>query len=146
MFSRTCSKAFLLAGLFLPLTSCISSPSLTSIVVNPATETWTMPATGCPLAQNNFTATGYYTHPDHPAITKDITTQVTWTSLTPEIVTIGQNTGVATVACLATGTTQISASAPGYNGDIIGYATVNVQLATTSSVVPPKAKTISNGM
>jgi hypothetical protein len=145
MFNRTCLNALLLAGLALPLTSCISSPSLTSITVTPGTYTSTLAASGCPLEQTNFTATGYYTHPDHPPVAKNITSQVTWASLTPEMVTISTS-GVATVTCQLIGNTSISASAPGFGGDIVGYATYNVVLPTTASVVTPKAGRTANGM
>ena len=57
--------------LSMPLVSCINSPSLTSITISPTT----MDFGGAGLTAQ-LTATGYYTHPDHAAETKDITSQV----------------------------------------------------------------------
>lgn len=119
MFNRTCLNVLLLVGLLLPLTSCTSSPSLTSIVISPSDFTATLATSGPPI-WTQYTATGYYGHAGHQS-TKNITNQVTWTSYTPMLVIINSS-GVATVAGQATGFTQITASAPGFNGDIISNA------------------------
>jgi hypothetical protein len=124
--------ALALGVLIMPLTSCINSPSLTSIVITPSSYTITLAPDGYG-GYWSYAATGYYTHPGHPAKTEDITDHVTWTSLAPIMVTIS-DIGVATPTGLATGTSQITASAPGYNGTIVSNAsTFSVQLSSTSS-------------
>ncbi len=127
----------LLACALVPFTSCTSSPSLTSIVITPSTYTITLATSesGCGYYGGywSYEATGYYTHPGHTAKTEDITDQVTWTSLAPIMVTIS-STGVATPTGCATGTSQITASAPGFNGTIIGASTFTVQLPASSDV------------
>lgn len=136
MRNRLLWSAVLCACPLLLLTSCSTDPSLTSIVINPGSFTAVLAPCGDPQVSSNFTATGYYTHPGHAAVTKDITSQVTWASLTPEMVTIS-TTGTATVTCQMYGSTEISASAPGFHGDIVGYAAVNVtqpNSATNSNI------------
>jgi len=143
MFDRTLLKALMLIGMVLPIASC-SSPSLTSITISPSAFTTTLVLTSsgqsAPPSQQfwtKYTATGSYGHPGHPAITKDITDQVTWLSYTPLLVTINSS-GVATVSGTATGFTQIAASMPGFNGDIISNAstfTVNLPTTITTSDV-----------
>jgi len=126
-----------LSFLMVPLISCTNSPSLTSIVITPSAYTITLATseTGCGYYGGywSYEATGYYTHPNHTAKTEDITDQVTWTSLAPIMVTI-DNTGVARPTGCATGTSQITASAPGFNGTIVSNAsTFTVQLPSTTS-------------
>jgi len=120
----------------LPLTSCANDPSLTSIVITPSSYTITLASNGNGGYYGgywSYEATGYYTHPEHEAQTEDITNEVTWTSLAPIMVTINSS-GVATPTGLATGTSQITASAPGFHGTIVSNASsFTVQLPTTSS-------------
>lgn len=116
--------ALLLIGLVIPLTSCNTSPSLTSIQVTPNTVTATAGATV------QFTAIGSYTHPNHPAVTKDLTDQVTWASSSDQMVTVS-STGLATTTGLSTGLVQISASMQGFNGLITGSANMTVTPSTT---------------
>ncbi len=128
----------------LPLTSCTDDPSLTSIIISPTSFTATLtllpngsPAPASEQLWTQYTATGYYTHPDHQPITKDITNQVTWLSYTPLLVTINSS-GVATVAGTATGFTQITASMPGFHGIVTSSAstfTVNLPSSITTSDV-----------
>jgi hypothetical protein len=125
MFNRFCFGALLLAGLVLPLTSCVSSPSLTSITVSPTTMNF-----GGAGLTTQLTATGYYTHPNHPAETKDITDQVTWASSTPECVTVSK-TGFITSGGNVCSNIPVTASAPGFNGLISGSMIVNVTQSTT---------------
>ncbi len=148
---RSLLGALALTGVLLPVISCSTSPSLTSITISPASYTTTMVlnAAGAPAPQSQqlwtqFTATGFYTHPGHPAKTKDLTNQVTWLSYTPLLVTV-DNSGVATVAGGAIGSSQITASMPGFNGLIISTpSTFNVTLpaavktsdVTTLTVTP----------
>jgi hypothetical protein len=130
MRNRSLLGSVLLMGALLPVVSCSTSPSLTSITISPSTYTTTMvlladgsPAPSSQQLQTYYTATGYYTHPGHPAETKDLTDQVNWFSFTPSLVTVS-NTGVATVSGGAVGFTQIQASMPGFNGDIISTPSV----------------------
>ncbi len=127
MFDRFCLRALVLAGLLLPVASCSSNTSLTSIVISPAAFTTTVAVSqtgeSLPPAEQlwtQYTATGYYGHAGHQT-TKDITNEVNWLSYTPLLVTVNSS-GVATVSGQATGFTQITASAPGFSGDIISNA------------------------
>lgn len=129
-------SALLLAAAVVPITSCVADASLTSITVTPSTVT----ATATFGLQNQFTAIGSYTRPNHTPITKDITNQVTWTSATPQMVTIDQ-TGLATVTGAVIGNTTISASAQGFHGIIIGYANFSVTKASTAVAVKGLALT-----
>jgi len=128
MRDRLSLGALLLIGLVMPLTSCSDNPSLTSIVISPNTYTAELGPCGSEQVQANYTATGYYTRPGHTAITKDLTDSVTWYSFDVQLVTVS-STGVAQVVTCATpgstfqSSTQISASANGFHGDIIAYAT-----------------------
>lgn len=129
------------------LTSCSNDPSLTSIVITPTTYTVKLAQCGNAQLSTNFVATGYYTHPNHAPITKDLTNAVTWTSLTPEMVTI-TSSGTATPTCLAYGSTEIEASAPGFHGIVTAFATINVTQYTnttdiTSLTIAPIDPTIS---
>jgi hypothetical protein len=143
MRNRSLLGASLVLGALLPIVSCSTSPSLTSITISPSSYTTTvvLTANGAPAPTNQqgttlFTATGNYTHPGHPAITKDLTTQVNWLSYTPELVTVA-NTGVATVTGGAIGSTQVTASMPGFNGDVISApSTFTVTLPTTTTKSP----------
>jgi uncharacterized protein YjdB len=138
MFNRFCFGALLLAGLVLPLTSCSNSPSLTSIVISPATVTVTLAPDGYQQGTNQYTAIGYYTHPGHPAKTEDITSQVTWTSSSTQVASVN-SAGLATATGYNpltgeawTGNTTITASAPGFNGDVVSnQATFNVTACTS---------------
>lgn len=122
MRDRVLSGAVLLSGLLLlvPLTSCNTSPSLTSITVTPTTMNF-----GGAGLTTQLTATGSYTHPGHPAITKDITNQVTWASSTTDCVTVSA-TGLITSGGNVCSNILVTASSPGFNGTISGSMTVNV--------------------
>lgn len=109
-----------LMAFVLPFTSCTTSPGLTSIVVSPST----MNFGGAGLTAQ-LTAIGYYTHPNHPPITKDITTQVTWKSSSTDCVTV-TNTGFITTGGNICSNILVTASSPGFNGLISGTMTVNV--------------------
>jgi uncharacterized protein YjdB len=123
MFNRFCVGALLLVGLAASLTGCGSSPGLTSIVVSPNAFTATLAPPGIPQGYNQYTAIGYYTHPGHPPVTKDITAEVTWHSSAPQVAAIASS-GLATATGFTasgawTGITNITASSPGFNGDIV---------------------------
>lgn len=122
---RSFLPTLLLTCLVVPFSACnLSSPSLTSIAVTPNK------ATGNAGITVQFTATGSYTHPGHPAETKDLTSQVTWTSASTQMVTISK-TGFATVTGLSAGNTTISASMPGFNGIITGSADFTVTASSS---------------
>ena len=94
---------------FIGLTSCAHDQQLTSITVQPATENFG--ASDIPVNLDaglnvQLRALGSYIH---PPVTKDITGQVTWTSNTPDMVTVSP-TGLATATGLACGSTLISAT------------------------------------
>ncbi|HEX4286099.1 MAG TPA: Ig-like domain-containing protein [Terracidiphilus sp.] len=159
MFHRSTLGALLLSGALIPIVSCTTSPSLTSITISPSAYSTTvvLTASGAPApvtaqGQTLLTATGYYTHPGHPAVTKDLTNQVTWLSYTPELVTVssgsgGSAGGVATVSGGAIGTTQITASMPGFNGDVISTPstfTVALPASTKTSDVTTLTVTPAN--
>jgi hypothetical protein len=94
---------------FLGLTSCAHDQQLTSITVQPATENFGSTDTPVNLDAGlnvQLRALGSYIH---PPVTKDITGQVTWTSNTPDMVTVS-STGLATATGLACGSTLISAT------------------------------------
>src|SRR5580692_7896350 len=90
MRNRSLLGALLIIGVLIPITSCTSSPSLTSIAVTPNTMNF-----GGAGLTTQLTAIGSYTHPGHPPITKDITKQVTWASSTTDCVTVN-STGMIT--------------------------------------------------
>ena len=110
-----------LATLSMPLVSCINSPSLTSIVVSPSTMNF-----GGAGLHAQLTAIGYYTHPNHPPITRDITDEVTWESSASPDCVIVNNTGAITTGGNVCSNILVSASMPGFNGIITGTMTVNV--------------------
>jgi hypothetical protein len=117
---RPLLSASILALLFVPLTSCISGPSLTSIVVSPDTMSF-----GGPNLQAQLTATGYYTHPNHPPVVRNITNEVTWASSVTQCVIVSQ-TGLITSQGNVCSNIQVTASKSGFNGLISGTMIVNV--------------------
>ncbi len=129
--------AMLLLGMLLPLTSCVNSPSLTSIVISPSS----MNFGGAGLTAQ-LTAIGYYSHPNHPAETKDITDQVTWASSAVGCVTVN-NTGMITAGENTCSNILVSASAPGFPGLITATMTVNVTQPTTGGTGPTGAGDVS---
>ena len=159
MFDHRCIKALLLIGLLAPIVSCETSPSLTSIVISPTepTITVTLNSNGslAPVSTQiavNYRAIGYYTHPDHPPETRDITDQVTWATDIPDLVTISPS-GVANPALKAIGFCDITASMGGFNGIIVSNdSTYTVNLPSnfeTSDVVSldiePASPTVTHG-
>src|SRR5579864_5198632 len=102
-------KLLLICPAALALLSCGHDPQLVSINVVPSVETFG--AATIPVSQDaglnvQLRALGSYIH---PPVTKDITSQVTWTSNTPQMVTVDAN-GVITATGLACGGTIISAT------------------------------------
>jgi hypothetical protein len=89
-----------------------------------------------------LTAIGTYTKGSHPATTKDITDSVTWTSSTPECVTVN-STGLITSGSNTCSNILVTATAHGFTGTITGSMTVNVTQTTTSSSEPVVSLSIS---
>jgi hypothetical protein len=142
MRGRFFLSTLLFAGILLPLTSCSTDPSLTSIVISPDTVTVTLAPNGIAQGYSQFTAIGYYTHPGHAAGTRDITSEVTWASSGTQVATIvtgGAKAGLATATGWVngvawTGVTNITASAPGFNGVVVSNAaTFTVTDSTTGT-------------
>jgi Bacterial Ig-like domain (group 2)/Divergent InlB B-repeat domain len=97
------------SGLLLSLSSCARDQELTTITIQPATETFG--ATNIPVdllvgANVQLRAIGSYIH---PPLSKDLTNQVVWNSNTPDMVTVN-STGLITVTGNACGDTLISAT------------------------------------
>ena len=100
---------FLATFLLSTMSACGHDQQLESITVVPAVENFG--STKTPVIDDaglnvQLRALGSYIH---PPVTKDITKQVTWTSNTPQMVTVDAN-GVITATGLACGGTIISAT------------------------------------
>jgi hypothetical protein len=100
---------FLAAFLLSTMSACGHDQQLESITVIPAVENFG--STKTPVIDDaglnvQLRALGSYIH---PPVTKDITSKVTWTSNTPQMVTVDAN-GVITATGLACGGTIISAT------------------------------------
>jgi len=96
--------AFLLASL-----SCARDQQLLSVAVQPGTETFgdsNTPVSADAGLSVNLRALGTY---NHPPVTKDITSLVTWTSNTPQMVTV-DSAGVLTATGLACGNALVFAT------------------------------------
>ena len=100
---------FFSAFLLSTMSACGHDQQLELITVIPAVETFGSTTTPVDLdaaAQVQLRALGSYIH---PPVTKDITNQVTWTSNTPDMVTV-TSTGLIMPTGLACGGTIISAT------------------------------------
>jgi hypothetical protein len=100
---------FLAAFLLSTMSACGHDQQLESITIIPAVENFG--STNIPVIADRglnvqLRALGSYIH---PPVTKDITNKVTWTSNTPQMVTVDAN-GVITATGLACGGTIISAT------------------------------------
>jgi len=122
MYLRLISAALTVA-LILTMSGCAAKSELVSISVQPATVM--MSAAGQTV---QLTATGTYTHGQHPETTRDITNQVQWSSPAPEVVTVS-NTGLVTA--VGSGMIPITATMNTSSGPVTGAANV------TSSAIPP---------
>lgn len=129
IFLVVTAAAALLAGV-----SCAHSQQLVSIQIQPSSET--IGAANIPLSvdagqQVQLTALGSYIH---PPVTKDITSQVTWASSSPQMFTISPGglltaTGLACGATLVSATVTTNTSAGGISSQgavVTGYMTGNV--------------------
>ena len=97
------------AGLLFGVNSCGRSQELVGIQIQPASQTFgaaDIRVIDDAGAQVQLKALGTYIH---PPVTKDITGQVTWTSNTPQMITV-DSSGVITVTGAACGGTIISAT------------------------------------
>lgn len=120
MRNRSLLGALIITGILIPITSCISSPSLTSIVVSPSVMNF-----GGAGLHTQLTAIGSYSRPNHAPVTKDITDQVNWASATPECVTVTSTGLIESGQNICSGI-QITASMQGFHGIIQGTMTVTV--------------------
>lgn len=106
---RRCLKMLLVCSLCIWVLGCGHSQQLVSIAITPTTETFGSSST--PVIDDTglnvqLRAIGTYIH---PPVTKDITDQVTWTSNTPQMITVN-STGVITATGLACGSAIVSAT------------------------------------
>src|SRR5579864_2395437 len=128
------------AGLLLGVNSCGRSQELVGIQVQPSSETFG--ASNIPVAADaglsvQLRALGTYIH---PPVTKDITSQVTWTSNTPQMVTVNSAgvitvTGAACGAALISATVNTNSSSGGISSSgalVTGFMTANVVCFTSS--------------
>ena len=91
------------------LTSCAHEQQLTSITVQPKTETFgaaNIPVSADTGLNVQLRALGTFIH---PPVTKDITDQVTWNSNTPDMVTVTP-AGLLVVTGVACGSALVSAT------------------------------------
>ncbi len=101
--------AFVLAAFLISSLSCAHDQQLVSITVEPSTETFGASNIPVPLDAGlsvQLRALGNYIH---PPVQKDITSQVTWASNTPDMVTVN-STGLITATGNSCGGTLISAT------------------------------------
>ena len=145
----------LVASAFLTLSSCGRDQQLVSIQIQPTTETFG--SSNVPVADDaglnvQLRALGTYIH---PPVTKDITSQVTWTSNDTQMMSVsaaglltatGQTCGSALVS--ATINTGHSSGGISSSGAIItGYMTGNVVCYTGSgSGVPLSVQFAGSGL
>jgi trimeric autotransporter adhesin len=111
----------------------ITNANLNTIEVLPATATIARGTT------QGFTALGHYSN----GTTQDLTTQVTWGSLTPSVATVSNAVGTEGLASgIAAGMATVTAS---FNG-VTGTAALTVTAATLSSIsVTPASGGINAG-
>lgn len=129
------------ASLLLGVNSCGHSQELVGIQVQPTSQTFgasNIPVIDNAGAQVQLRALGTYIH---PPVTKDITSQVTWTSNTPQMMTV-DSAGLLTVTGEACGGALISAtvdtnkSSGGLSSSgalVTGFMTGNVVCFTSTS-------------
>ena len=97
------------ASLLTGLNSCGRSQELVSIQIQPASETFgaaDVPVIANAGANVQLRALGTYIH---PPVTKDITSQVTWASNDPQMMTVDAS-GLLTATGLSCGASLISAT------------------------------------
>jgi hypothetical protein len=129
----------------LSVSSCGNKQELVSIAIQPGVETFG--ASNTPVIDDaglnvQLRALGTYVH---PPVTKDITNQVTWTSNTPQMVTVNSTgliaaTGNACGGTLISATVQTNADAGGLSASgavVTGFMTANVVCFTGTVTVSP---------
>jgi hypothetical protein len=125
------------ACMLVSLSSCGKDQELTQITIQPPTETFgasNIPVPADAGLQVHLRALGTYIH---PPVTKDITSQVTWNSNTPQMVTV-DTTGVITATGNACGNTLVSATMNSAHGGIqTGFMTATVVCFTGTGPVGP---------
>ncbi|HEX8816842.1 MAG TPA: hypothetical protein VF753_15195 [Terriglobales bacterium] len=126
---RTWLSMIMLCSVAALILSCGHGQILNSITVQPQTETFgssTTPVDEDKGLHVQLMAVGNYLYPPG---TKDLTSQVTWSSNTPQMVTVSP-AGVITATGNACGATIITATTPasgsGSNAIVIGSMTANV--------------------
>lgn len=129
-----------IGAFLLSLFSCGHDQQLQSITIQPASETFgaaNIPVIANAGAQVQLRALGSYIH---PPVTKDITSKVTWSSNTPQMMTVNSS-GLLTVTGLACGATLVSATVTTNSSDggisssgalVTGYMNGNVVCFTSS--------------
>jgi hypothetical protein len=118
----------------LALLSCSSGQRLLSITITPSAETFGAPDTSLNV---QLRALGTYSHP--PA-TKDLTTQVTWASNTPQVAVVN-STGLLSPAGIGCGGAVISATLKTNNPTgnvVVGNMTATVDDANVPSCPQPQ--------
>lgn len=129
------------AMVLVSLSSCGRDQQLVSISIQPPSETFgasNIPVSADAGLQVQLRALGAYIH---PPVTKDITSQVTWNSNTPQMMTVDAS-GLVTVTGLTCGATLVSATVNKNSSDggisssgaiVTGYMTGNVVCFSSSS-------------
>jgi hypothetical protein len=114
----------LAAGFLLGMASCAHDRELIGITIQPQTVTFGAPDSSLSA---DFSALGTYLHPPE---TKDITTQVTWATDIPQLITVTAG-GVVSPTGNGCGVANVSASTTHGTGHsdnlVIGYSTVTIQ-------------------
>src|ERR1700687_5567155 len=137
VFMFRSAAALVVFGFLLAMLSCAHDQQLVSIDVKPETENF---GAADPALNVQLRALGTYIH---PPVTKDITSQVTWASNTPNMVTVtpggllapaGFSCGNALVS--ATVVTNHSAGNRASSGVIVtGSITANVACVSTTGPI-----------
>jgi uncharacterized repeat protein (TIGR02543 family) len=118
-------SALVAVGGVLSLPSCGNEKQLVNVQVHPATALYPTPNSG----QVDFSAIGTFIHPPS---TQNVTTQVTWSTDVPELLTLNYQGVAGAVAPSGTGCGIADIIATGKEGTggsgniVIGYATVTV--------------------
>ena len=122
-----CKKTTILLGLLavailLSVAGCARETRLTQITLQPGSEEFLFPN---PNAQVHFTAFGTFIHP--PA-TRDITAEVTWTTDTPQLITVAGGVVSPTGAGCGTATVMATSNKDtgGSKNIVVGSARVTV--------------------
>jgi len=114
---RKCLVLMVASLLAIPLAGCFSS-QVDAVAVSPTSQSVAVGQAA------QFTATGTTSHGNnHPVSTTDVTDVVTWSSSAPSVATI-DSTGLA--KGVSAGSATITATMPGFTGQISSSATLTV--------------------